>query len=418
LAHTDAVSPKSPGAIDNAGSVAVALHVASKVRRAKLPVRVCFGFPDGEELGFFGSRYLARRLGKTDQPAFVLALEMLGQGQLTAMGIGEKWGDSSLAWLSKVGGVSVPYAYRVYATLFPSLERSDHKPFADLGVQSMLLMGRGANGVYWPYHTERDDLSQVDPDALSDATQVILSMLQRGPPPAGSGPALSVPLLPLVIPGGLVWLGIGLGIAAGFLVGLASWRTAIGGLGWASMAGFFAGLAVLATCFGRPLYGGMAGLSHWVWLLVFAGCVLLSPLKKDGLKAGALVSAWLAVGFCAIHPLLAFPWAMMALVLAVSTRFWPLMLLVLPFPLFLVSADLWRELVFHGVLPGDPLWWMPVKILALWPVSCVVLAFRPVRDRNLYICLGLLLLVLGCLLFLSEPFAGAFFEREVLFAPR
>jgi hypothetical protein len=418
LAHTDAVSSKGPGAIDNAGSVAVALQVAAKVRRANLPVRACFAFPDGEELGFFGSRLLARTLGESEKPAFVVALEFLGQGELTAMGIGEKWGSSGLAWIVKVGGIQVPFAYRVYASLFPSLERADHKPFVELGVQSMLLMGRGPHGVYWPYHTVRDDLDQVDSDALAEAIKVLLAMLQRGPPLAGSGPALSVPWLPLIIPGSLVWLGIGFGIVCGFLVGFSNWRTAIGGLGWAALGGFFAGAAVIATGFGHPLHGAMAGLSHWVWLLCFFGVILLSPLKEDGVKAGALVCAWLAVGFCAIHPLLAFPWAMMALVLTISTRFWPLLFLVLPFPFFVVSADLWRELVFHGVLPPDPLWWMPVKIIALWPVSCVVLAMRPLRDRNTYVFLSLVILVLGCLLFLSEPFSGYFFEREVLYPSR
>jgi hypothetical protein len=217
----------------------------------------------------------------------------------------------------------------------------------------MLLMGRGAHGIYWPYHTVKDDLEQVDPEALNDAVRVVLAMLQRGPPPSGSGPALSVPWLPVVIPGALVWLGIALGIATGFLVGFSCWRTALGGLGWACLAGIAAGLVVLITSFGKPLYGSMTGLSSWVWVLVFSWVLFFSPLKKEGLRAGSLVCAWMTVAFCAIHPLLAFPWALMAIVLAVSTRFWPLMLLALPFPFFIVSADLWRELVFHGVLPGD-----------------------------------------------------------------
>jgi hypothetical protein len=418
LAHTDTVAVETPGAVDNAVAVAVALEVARKVRRAKLPTRVCFGFPDGEELGLHGSRYLAKSLGKTEQPVFVISLELLGQGRLSAMGIGKKWGVGSLRWLNKVGGVSAPYAYRVYATLFPSRERSDHKPFADAGIQSMMLLGRGKSGVYWAYHTPRDTLDQVDPNAVADAIHVLLAMLQRGPPPAGSGPALTLPWVPLVLPGFLVWLGIGIGVATGFLVGLASWRSALGGLGWASAAGLVAGLAVLATGFDRPLHGAMAGPSHLIWLGVFFWVILLSPLKRDGLRAGALVCAWLAVGFCAVHPLLAFPWAIMAICLAMAQRLWPLMVLVLPFPLFLVSADLWRELVFQGVLPPDPLWWMPVKVLAMWPVACMCLALRPMKDRTVHIALGLLLVSLASLLFLSEPFAEPYFDRDVLHSSR
>ena len=418
LAHTDSVSPESPGAVDNAGSVAVALEVARRIRRAELPRRVCFGFTDGEELGLHGARYLSKTLGPDEQPVFVVALELLGQGDLTAMGLGEKWGVDGLRWLEAVGGMSVPYAYRVYSSLFPARERSDHKPFVDSGILGMMLMGRGDSGVYWAYHTARDDISQIDPNALSQAVGVLMNMLQRGPPSPSSGPALTMPWIPWVWPGFLVWIFVGLGVSAGLLVGFSAWRTAFSGLGWAATASVAAGVAVVATGFGRPLYGAMSGLSHWTWWLLCFWVLFSTPLRRDGIKSGALVCAWMAAGFCAIHPLLALPWALMAICCAFATRIWPFFLLVLPFPLYVTSSGLWQELVFHGVLPVDPVWWMPMKCLAMWPVACVVMSLRPMRGRVPHLCFGLVLLMLSSLLFLSEPFSDVFFEREVLLPPR
>jgi len=418
LAHTDTVGEGVPGAVDNAAAVAVALEVARQVRGMILPVRACFAFPDGEEVGLVGSRTLVRRLGDSERPAFVISLELLGQGELTAMGLGKHWGADGLSWLQGIGGVDIPFAYRVYSLLFPSLERSDHRPFAEDGIRAMMLLGRGESGVYWAYHTPKDDLSQVSEKALDDAVNVLMRMLEKGPPAGAGDLAVAIPWLPLVLPEILVWIGIGLGVLGGFLFGLRSWRTAIGALAWAGLAGFLAGLAVMATSFGRPTHGALASVSSWVWILVFFWVVLSSAFKEDGLASGALVCAWLAVGFCAIHPLLALPWAVSGLALVLSSRFWPLMLLALPFPLYVISGDLWRELVFHGVIPENPLWWMPVKILVMWPVVCVCSALRPMRGLMSHVAFGLVLLTLACLLFLSEPFSGNFFEREVTSTPR
>ena len=414
LAHTDAVAPESPGAIDNAGSVAVALEVARRIRRAELPRRVCFGFTDGEELGLHGARYLVKSLGAEEKPHFVVALEFLGQGELTAMGIGEHWGVDGLRWLNGLSGVEVPYAYRIYASLFPSRERSDHRPFVEAGALGMLLLGRGESGVYWPYHTERDDLSQVDPNALGDGVALLMEMLQRGPPSPGSDPAIRLPVIPWVMPGFLVWIFVGIGVTSGLLVGFTSWRAALGGLGWSAVAAVAAGIAVIATGFGRPLYGAMSDMSHWTWWLLCFWVLLSTPLHRGGIKAGALACAWLTAGFCAIHPLLAIPWAGMAIACALATRIWPFFLLVFPFPLYLTSSALWRELVFHGVLPPDPIWWMPMKCLAMWPVACVLMALQPLRGKTPHLAFGLVLLMLSSLLFLSEPFSGVYFEREVL----
>ena len=418
LAHTDVVAEESPGAIDNAGSVAVALEVARRVRRAELPRRACFGFTDGEELGLHGARYLAKSLPPDEKPEFVVALEFLGQGQLAAMGVGERWGVEGLRWLNRLSGVDVPYAYRVYASLFPSRERSDHKPFVDAGALGMLLLGRGSTGVYWPYHTAKDDLSQVDPNALADAVGVVMQMLQSGPPPSGADPAIRLPVIPWVMPGFLVWIFVGIGVVSGLMVGFASWRIALGGLGWSAAAAVAAGIAVIATGFGRPLFGAMSDLSHWTWWLLTFWVLLSTPLHRDGIKAGALVCAWLTAGFCAIHPLLAIPWAGMAIACALATRIWPLFLFVFPFPLYLTSSGLWRELVFHGVLPADPIWWMPMKCLAMWPVACVLMALQPLRGKSAHLCFGLILLMLSSMLFLTEPFSGEFFQREVLVPPR
>ena len=142
------VAEESPGAIDNAGSVAVALEVAlecGEQNRRDVPV----GFTDGEELGLHGARYLAKSLPPDEKPEFVVALEFR-QGQLTAMGVGERWG----LWPALAEPVEwwMCLTPTELCSLFPSRERSDHKPFVDAGALGMLLLGRGASGVYWPYH--------------------------------------------------------------------------------------------------------------------------------------------------------------------------------------------------------------------------------------------------------------------------
>jgi hypothetical protein len=412
LAHTDSVHEEVPGAVDNAAAVGVALEVARRIRREALPMRVCFGFPDGEELGFYGSRVLAGHL--EDPPALVIALELLGQGELTVTGLGPNWGSGGLRWLMAHVEVEIPYAYRVFSRILPQRERSDHAPFAAQGVPAFLLLGRGESGVYWPYHTASDSRERVEPEALYSAVDALISWLKAGPPEPGRDAAVVVPHTRVVLNGVLVWALVVTGILTGFLVGLRRWRDALVGLGWSLLAtgGGWALLEVAA--YGRPVHAALAEASHTTWM-VGAGCILaLSPQRPHGIAGGALVASWLSLGLLAFSPLLSLPFAVTALALAFGSRAWPFLILALPVPLYLSSGEVWRELVFHHLLPEGAGWWMPIRVLAWWPIVCAALSIRPITG------MGWRLLLLGVVLVTAlgfarmDPWAPPFPERQEL----
>ena len=322
------------------------------------------------------------------------------------MGV-EALGRGRAVVASAVGGLSVPYAYRVYPvvsfksariTRFCRWRRAIDVAHGARQIGSVLAVPHGSR-----------QPEQVDPAALSEAVEVLMTMMQRGPPVSSGGPALSIPYVPFVLPGMLVWGLIGLGIGVGLLVGLPAWRTAIGGLGWASVAGVVAGVVAVVPALTGPCTDpwriSLSGYGGWCAL-----GALVDPFRKTDVKQRLWSVHGCPRALCN-PPLLALPWALMAVSCALSMRLWPMLFLVLPFPLFLTSGDLWRELVFHGVLPGDPLWWLPLKCLAMWPVACVVLSVQPARSRFFHVAAGLLLVALCSLLFLSDPFAGTFFER-------
>ena len=83
IAHHDAV-PGSPGANDNAASVAILLALLERWATREPPVRVRLLFTACEELGYLGSRAWVRSHGVADV-AGVLSLEMPGVGDSVAV---------------------------------------------------------------------------------------------------------------------------------------------------------------------------------------------------------------------------------------------------------------------------------------------------------------------------------------------
>lgn len=83
IAHHDAV-PGSPGANDNAASVAILLTLLERWASREPPVRVRLLFTACEELGYLGSRAWVRTHGVADVRG-VLSLEMPGVGDSVAV---------------------------------------------------------------------------------------------------------------------------------------------------------------------------------------------------------------------------------------------------------------------------------------------------------------------------------------------
>ncbi len=372
VAHTDAVHADCPGAVDNAGAVAVALSLARDLREERLPSPLCFAFPDGEERGLWGSASLAERF----QPAWVVSLELVGQGQPTAMGLGPGWGTAGLRWLAEEGDLAIPWAYRVHSRLLPGQERSDHAPFARNGVPALLVLGRPRSGIYWPYHTARDTLERLDPEALAAAESSVEGLLRSGRPTDREDAALQLPYTRWTLPGPLVWLVL----ATGSLLGLSRARGAHRGLGWGLAA---AGAATLAggaawwlALHGRPGEGALAGPGLLAWAATAVAACAWLPVRPGAVRGGA-VGLGLATGVLAwLDPLLALPFGLAAGGLAWMDRQPLAALLTLPLPLYLTCPSSWRELVFHGVIPASPLVWLPVLALLWWAPVCAWLGTR------------------------------------------
>ena len=166
LAHVDSVTG-SPGAGDNAAGVAILLELA----RTSQAEDLCLGFPVAEEVGLRGSTAMAAALqgdgrwlpegGSLDQ---VVALDLVGwEGatELAANGLGTTWGGDGLSWLMQVARaaevhLASPYGYRAMSRAAPWMERSDHAPFAALGLPALHLLHRGPHGVFPRYHQPSD----------------------------------------------------------------------------------------------------------------------------------------------------------------------------------------------------------------------------------------------------------------------
>jgi len=188
IAHHDAV-PGSPGANDNAASVAILLTLLERLAsRAPARTRVRLLFPACEELGYVGARAYARTL---DPRGIVgaLSLELPGVGDSLAL-----WdATEETAFLRRVGGAFEGLGWRrdegYHVVPRIPVFGSDHRAFAALGVPAYGLttvpaaevdalrrfifhpvravFGRARRPApFDTYHTHRDASATLDPAAL------------------------------------------------------------------------------------------------------------------------------------------------------------------------------------------------------------------------------------------------------------
>jgi Zn-dependent M28 family amino/carboxypeptidase len=198
-AHHDAV-PGSPGANDNAASVAILLHLIPRLA-ARVPpaLRVRFLFTAAEEVGYLGARAYVRSRSLAGV-AGVLSLELCGIG------------DSVAIWDVPDGAGAPPFLRAVTGALDGlGLRRdegyhlvgripvfgSDHRAFAAAGVPAYGLsvvplaeadalrqfVFRPVRSVFRQlvrrpppfdtYHTSADDLGTLDPRALARVTATL-----------------------------------------------------------------------------------------------------------------------------------------------------------------------------------------------------------------------------------------------------
>lgn len=188
IAHHDAV-PGSPGANDNAASVAILLTLLERLApRAPTRLRVRLLFPACEELGYVGARAYARTL---DPRGIVgaLSLELPGVGDSLAV-----WdATEETPFLTRVGGAFEGLGWRrderYHVVGRIPVFGSDHRAFAPLGIPAYGLTAVPSDCVdalrrfifqplravvgrvrrpppFDTYHTHRDTSATLDPVAL------------------------------------------------------------------------------------------------------------------------------------------------------------------------------------------------------------------------------------------------------------
>ena len=372
LAHSDAVRPSVPGAIDNAVAVAALVVLSEDLAAVPPPTQVCLGFPRAEELGLVGSTEWVH-LNPPPQPGLVVALDLVGQGQLSATGLGPMWGDEALSWLSQHREVQAPVAYRVVSRQL-GIERSDHAPFAQAGVLSMHLLGRGRSGVYWRYHSTQDDLDQVEPAAVDALHRTLVRMAHARPlPDSEPSAALILPVLGVVLPGGLVWLlwVAGMGVSP---LAWRGWKASLHGLA-ASLLGCLAGgVAWGLAGWGRPQAAALASPLTLCWLLGLAAVLSAWPRQERAGEGSALAFGVLALACGLFDPIMGIWLSLGSLALALGKWRPVLGLLGAALPLYLCAPATWRELVFHHLLPGQGLWYLPLRAVVCWPLAALTLS--------------------------------------------
>jgi aminopeptidase YwaD len=201
IAHHDAV-PGSPGANDNAASVAILLSLLDGWAAREPRGRVRLLFPACEELGYLGARHWVRARGVTDVRG-VLSLELPGVGDSVAV-----W-DATVetAFLTALRrsleglGLQADTSYHVVGRI--PVFGSDHRAFAAAGVpaygltsvpsaevetlrqfifhpvRAALRGGARRPPPFDTYHTARDTSATLDPRALDRVAAALRAVVDE-----------------------------------------------------------------------------------------------------------------------------------------------------------------------------------------------------------------------------------------------
>ncbi len=287
VAHYDSV-PSSPGAGDNAASVAAILETirALKVNRV-LRNNLIVLFSDGEELGQLGAQGFVETSPALQKIKLVLNLEMRGDYGPSVMF--QTKSDNS--WLAAKGPIAPKSSFA------ESLDRTisgetDLNVFLDAGIDGITF---GAIRGITRYHTNLDNVDLLDQRSLQDQGKYALSMargfgtIDLAGLPAAGGAASYVPsgslsyylkrlVLPLavlvpILLLGVIWFGIrdgqftiggivagfaiyAIAIAASIVTAYAVWRLTAMLAGWRMLpigttyGGFYYSVAANALMFG------------------------------------------------------------------------------------------------------------------------------------------------------------------------
>ncbi len=388
LAHTDTVTG-SPGTLDNAVGVATLIELARQHSGKDL----CLAFPAQEEIGLVGSTHLAEQIDAwhpdSSQVELVLSLDLVGHGTLSVTGLNRDWDHPSLHTLLDHTSIYSEYGYQVVSRLLPSMERSDHKPFADRGFRSAHLLGRNEHGITPNYHLETD--TEYDIQSIIELESTLNTILETQWNESTDNSTLygSATLGNTILPWWLLWSIL---LASSFVGMQRLWTKGIQFKGTllAIPAGLLVGgisslpaiLHIFAPHDQEIATAQVFGASHADWLSPsgwWTGAWFLLPCVI-ALGAPNHVKKWLTgnatgwwglctLGLSVVDPILALPWAVGTLLSLlhpmlgmVGVAYW-------------LQPDILRELSTHGLLP--PMMWGLLGLL----VFPALLANRDTEGR-------------------------------------
>lgn len=169
------IGNRSPGGVDNAGALAVALEVARRLARAPEPgAEIVIAFTGAEEMLMAGARRLAHERGEAwrEGTALVVNLESVG----TAGGVGVLGsGTPAARALDAAASAGIP-ARRL--PLLPSA-LSDAQPLVAAGLPVVTLTAASWSRAVRAIHTPRDTAANLDPGALARTVELVERLVRE-----------------------------------------------------------------------------------------------------------------------------------------------------------------------------------------------------------------------------------------------
>ena len=168
-AHYDIVPATTAGANDNTSGIAVVLSLAEALAGRPLPYAVRFIAFGAEELGLYGSRHYVASLPEAElaRVRAMMNFDVVGSGDHL-----EAAGNQALTDLAL--NIAAELEIEAQPGSMPPGAASDHVPFEDAGIPTLLLFGPDISRI----HTPEDRLEFVQPELLGSAYLIALATLQ------------------------------------------------------------------------------------------------------------------------------------------------------------------------------------------------------------------------------------------------
>lgn len=166
---------RSPGALDNAGSVAVALDLARRLAVRPVPdVEAVVVLTGAEEALMAGARLVAPRLAREAARRPTLVLNLDGVGAPGRVGL---VGPRSLVdWGLRAAGAAGVRARRMR---WPPVTRTDADVFEAAGLPALTLTSGGVSRAALAVHSRHDRIEGLDPAALAAAAALAARLVEE-----------------------------------------------------------------------------------------------------------------------------------------------------------------------------------------------------------------------------------------------